>query len=337
MTIAVHDIDLDNHGAGVWRQARRGMRPAKALLRAFASQVEAVATPVGAFALRKVAGSMHTLLGSAFGDEVDELAALLGVDASEVVLANLAYDLSHAAACSTFVAARPGGPLHARNLDWSFPGTLLRKHTCVVRARNHPVGDYASVTWPGLFGVLTGIAPGRFAVTVNWVAHNTESDWKGVAWRAAQGYMPVSWAVRRAFDTAADFEEAVTQLKSIALVAPVLFTVSGVKRGEGVVIERSAETAKVRKIEDGAVCVTNHYVTGKLGRSNRDLEGMDTEPRLGHLEGNVATVSDGASALRLLSSKVLLRDDTQHQVAMRAKDGLLVVRVPGERAKTVAW
>ncbi|MEI8257970.1 MAG: C45 family peptidase [Deltaproteobacteria bacterium] len=335
MTLAVYDIDLASRD-GVWTPAFTGRTaPARALLRGFNKQLETVLGAFGATMLRGAAGALHTLLGSEFGDEVNELAELIGVSPREVVLANVAYDISHAAGCSTFVADTEAGPLHARNLDWDFPGELLRRHTSVVRVRNAPAGDYACVTWPGLFGALTGVAPGRFAITVNYVNHAEESSVAGVARRALKGYWPVTWVVRQALDHAKSFDAAVKHLRSAKIIAPVLFTVSGTRSGEGVVIERSAETSAARKLDDGSVCVTNHYVSRTRRHSNTDLGVLDTEARLEHLHQHAGNVDDSSGALRLLASKTLLAENTQHQVVMRAADGLLVVKVPGGRARRV--
>ena len=334
--MTIYDIDLAA-SAGVWTPALTGRtRPARDLLRAFNQQVKGAAGTVVHFGLRKGAGALHTVFGSQFGNEVDELAALLDQDPADIILANCAYDLSHAAGCSTFVSDTPEGPLHARNLDWTFPGGLLRRHTSVMRVHNAPGGFYATVGWPGLFGVLTGVAPGRFAVTVNHVTHSAESTKLGVAARAAKGHWPVSWAVRNVFDTARNFDAAVRQLRSVALIAPVLFTVSGIHDGEGVVIERSVDGSSIRRFDGPAVCVSNHYTAPRMRGFNVDLDETDSRERLEHLDVGVASVEmSPARALRLLTHRQLLKDDTQHQVVMWAAEGYLAVRVPGQRVERI--
>jgi hypothetical protein len=58
------------------------------------------------------------------------------------------------------------GPRLRRTLDWPFPG--LGRLVEVVR-RHGPAGDYLNVSWPGFVGVLTAVAPGRFAASINQV------------------------------------------------------------------------------------------------------------------------------------------------------------------------
>ena len=285
MTIKVLDIDLSS-ADGIWSQSLLGQRDAaQELLGAFRDQaIAATGSRLLLAAAKKAANILNKVLGGNYRNEISELAESLGSSEPDILLANLAYDLTNCG-CSTFVTADEAGPLHARNLDWAFPGELLRKHTTVVRFHNGPSGDYSVVTWPGLFGVLTGVAPGRFAITVNYVTHVDQSSLRGILGRALKGYWPVTWAVRQAFDEARDFAAAVRHLKAVPLLAPVLFTVSGVKPDEGVVIEREVDAAIVRKLKDGAVCVTNHYASRKLSAQNVDLAEADTEARLALLEG----------------------------------------------------
>ena len=213
------------------------------------------------FALRKGADALHTVLGGHYGGEIKELAEGIGVPTGDIITANLAYDLSHVG-CSTFLVPTSSGPLLARNLDWTFPRGLLKKHLTIVRVRNAPRGDYATVTWPGLFGSLTAVAPGRFSVAVNHVSNESESTPGKIAKRAFLGNWPVTWVVRMALDEAKDFTAACRLLKNYPLVAPVIFTVSGISNDQRVVIERGATDGALRKTgRKQAVFATNHTIS----------------------------------------------------------------------------
>ncbi len=65
--------------------------------------------------------------------------------------------------CTSY-ARDEDAPWLVRTLDWPFPG--LGRHVEVARMAGS-AGDYYSVTWPGFVGVLTGMAPGRFAASIN--------------------------------------------------------------------------------------------------------------------------------------------------------------------------
>src|SRR5262249_61048700 len=66
--------------------------------------------------------------------------------------------------CTALAREQGGAPWLVRTLDWPFPG--LGRHAEVAHQRGL-AGDYFSVTWPGYVGVLTGMAPGRFAASIN--------------------------------------------------------------------------------------------------------------------------------------------------------------------------
>ncbi len=142
------DAQYDN---GIcWKGAvAQERRAARKLVRAANEQVEECIGTVGRYVVGKAARALNGLMGSEYRDEMNALADALEVDAADLLVANLAYDLSNSVGCSTFVHTARSKPLHARNLDWVFPRQLLRKHTIAVRVHDAPSGDYSLVTWPG--------------------------------------------------------------------------------------------------------------------------------------------------------------------------------------------
>ncbi len=321
-------IDVKHRGSIDWSAAVKPCRrAANDLLRAFDRTVQETLGSAGGWALSRGARALHAAFGHLYGSEVDALAGAIGVEPEAVLVGNLAYDLTNAAACSTFVVAGDAPPLHARNLDWTFPGGLLREHTTVVRVSGAPAGPYAMVGWPGFFGGLTAVAPGRFSVTVNFVAQEEDTPAEAFA-RALMGYWPVPWAVRTALDECADYESAIELLSTMRLLSPVLFTVAGVRAGEAVVVERSPSRHAVRPLVRGSVCTTNHYASAEHGEPGADS--ADSEERLRGLERSTRSSPprDAEEAFQVLSRPLFLREETQHQVAMSAATGMLVVRVP---------
>jgi hypothetical protein len=328
-----------------WASALRGQeRSARALLGGFDRQIrDAFQEAAGPFGgaldtlLRKGTRTLHLALGSHFGAELDSLADAVDVEVEDLIVANLAYDLSHAVGCSTFVAAGKAGLIHARTVDWPFPGQLLRTHTTAVRVHGAPAGQYALVGWPGFFGALTGVAPGRFSVTVNYVAHATESSLGPALKRAVGGYWPVPWAVRLALDECRTFVEAVRYLSEVPLLSPVLFTVAGKNRGEAVTIERGPNDFFQRRRNDGLACTANHYVSNVYESENVELEETSSIERYEQLDrrlGRSASMT-AAEALKEFSKGSVNDASTQHRVVMSAAERLLVVQVPGRKAVSV--
>jgi acid ceramidase len=327
--IQLVDIDLDSTDG--WSV---GLKPVAAgggqLVRAFNTQGRGVVGGPAWFALQRATGALHSLLGGHLGAEIDDIAEGLRVPAREVVLANAAYDIA-GVGCSTIVAATADGPLHARNLDWTFPRNLLKKHLTVARMRNGPHGDYALVTWPGMFGALTGIAPGRFSITVNFVQHDEDSGLLQLAKRAIGGHWPVAWVVRRALDEAKNFKAAVKMIQNEYVLSPVLITVVGTENDERVCIECGCDDYALRRPgADGPLIVTNHYQTDELEEHNVDLDELDTCERYAALEELLAGKKvTSRGALAALSNDDVISSDTQHQVVMEPASGRLTVRIPG--------
>ena len=336
MPLSIVDVALDANGweglpSSYWKAAR-------SMIESFNEQGESqVGGRVAWFAFRKAVGALHTMLGDHWGDEVGQLAEGIGVSSSDIVTANLAYELGQVG-CSTFGHATSSGPIHGRNLDWPFPRGLLKKKLTCVRFRGAAAGDHMAITWPGLFGVLTGVAPGRFSVSVNFVYHSSETGVRSLATAAMAGHWPVAWAVRKALDDAGDFDEAVSFLKTAPLLAPVLFTVCGIDNDERVIIERSTRDHALRRpSEDDPVCVTNHYLSRRFREAIVYPAGWRTRERFDALTERLAARPPRAavSALNALASEGVLLPDTQHQVAMSARSGTLSVRIPGEATTRV--
>lgn len=314
-------------------QRRKGVR---ALVAAFNQQVVEAAGPVKTWGLKRVVSALNKLLGGWYRAEAEAIAQIAGLPLADVLLANVAYDLAQAApGCTTLVGRGERGPLHFRNLDWTFPGTLLRRTATLVHVQNAPAGDFFALGWPGQFGILTGMAPGRFSVTINYVRHARDSGPAAVARHAIAGFSPVTWVVREVFEAAEDFDEAVRMLESAPLVAPVIFTVAGVKDGEAVVIERTARKAALRRPVGGLLVATNHYLSATFAPDGRDITGHDSEARYASARRLGAGVRQGPQALRVLADGELERGWTQYQCAMEPRSGRLWAKVPSARAQTV--
>jgi len=265
--------------------------------------------------------------------EIKAAAETIGVNAGSLLLANLAYDLE-ALGCSTFVRDGTGGPLVARNLDWNWPGELLRRTCCVVRVRDALAGPYAIVGWPGFVGALTALAPGRFAMAVNYVQRRGAGLPSMLA-RTALGASPLPWAMRDVLDRARTFDEAVERVGRARLLSAALVTLAGTRPGEAVVVERAPCAAALRWKGRGDLCVANHYLSARFAQQSVDYDEGGSFERQQSLERSTAS-QPGLSvrdALEVLVPNI--RPTTQYQAVMRAEDGLIVVRVPGGRAHAI--
>lgn len=179
--------------------------------------------------------------------------------------------------CTTGVHAAPDGRSArlTRVLDWRTKG-LGRYLVAAQIASDH--GDWVSLTWPGFTGVLQAMAPGRFAAALNqapmdmpfgllpvdWVANRLK------VWRTP--HLTPAHLLRRTFERAATFEEAKDLLCNTPICVPTIYTLCGLRPGEGVVIERGPESYELLP---GDGCAANRWQTPHWrgrdrGKQNRE-------------------------------------------------------------------
>lgn len=178
--------------------------------------------------------------------EIDAIARTLGRPG--VWLLHGAY----AFGCTALAAESSEGPVLRRTLDWPFPG--LGKLVEVTRQRG-PAGEFLNVTWPGFAGVLTAIAPGRFAASINQapMRRRTSAGWllwldyvlNAVAAFFTSSRPPPEHVLRRAFETCATFDEACRLLARAPVARPVLYLVAGLASGERMLIERDGDRTRL--------------------------------------------------------------------------------------------
>ena len=153
--------------------------------------------------------------------------------------------------CTALADDGAQGPRLRRTLDWPFPG--LGRLVEVARQRG-PAGEYLNVTWPGFVGVLTAMAPARFAASINQAPMRRRWRtpmllWLDYALNAlgglrSSGRLPPEHLLRHVFETCTSFEEALHLLKTVPVARPVLFLLVGTQPGERIVIEREETRAR---------------------------------------------------------------------------------------------
>ena len=102
---------------------------------------------------------------------------------------------------------------------------------------------FKATTWAGYVGVLTGMKPGAFSVSVNYRRSQAGSEQpiKAFATNLQRGiarHWPISFLVRAALERCANYHEACATLEQSELIAPTYLTICGVKSGEGCILSR---------------------------------------------------------------------------------------------------
>ncbi|XP_023686399.1 acid ceramidase [Paramormyrops kingsleyae] len=186
-----------------------------------------------------------------FNEEIRGIAAVSGVPLGEVVLFNIFYEVF--TVCTSVVAEDSKGSLfHARNLDFGlFMGWDVKNKTWIVTEKLRPLvvnvdfrrnnqTVFKSTNFAGYVGMLTGIRPHVFTLTMN-ERFSLDGGYIGILeWILGQrDGMWMSFLTRSVLENATSYEEAKKLLSQTKLLAPAYFILGGNQTGQGCVITRS--------------------------------------------------------------------------------------------------
>jgi hypothetical protein len=185
--------------------------------------------------------------------EITQIAAMLNL--SGVWLLNGSYQWG----CTSLAREEGGVPWLARTLDWPFAG--LGRYAEVAHMRGD-AGDYFSITWPGYVGILTGMAPSRFAACINQAPtwRRTLHPWlrgydhaaNAVHTLAKIRHIPPDQLLRHTFEVCDTYRAARHVLEMTPVARPVIYTLIGCKSDERCVIERCEDSFVTREDETSA-------------------------------------------------------------------------------------
>jgi hypothetical protein len=155
-----------------------------------------------------------------------------------------------------------------RVLDWRTPG--LGRHVLAARVSG-PAGPFVTMTWPGYTGVLSAMAPGRFAAALNQAPMHKAVGFYALDWAANRRRvwkMPhptPAHLLRAVFERAESYAAARRMLTVAPVSTPAIFLLAGLRPGETSVIERLETEARVH---DGPNAAANHWqAPGWRGRA----------------------------------------------------------------------
>ena len=233
-----------------------------------------------------------------------------------------ALNLSYEWACTTAAVS----PIVMRALDWRMDG--MGREIVVARHRS-PAGSWLNVTWPGFVGVLTALAPGRFAAALNQAPLRHRSYVLPIDWLIDRikldrsTAMPPTHALRLAFETCSTYAEAVEVLRETPIAMPCLFAISGAD-GQSCVIERQEENSFVF---EGDEVMANHWLNSQWRRGRS--RGIDSEGRWKAMRHS-AEQSDMGQGFGWLRPPVLNRLTRLAAVMNAATGALSVIGLEGK-------
>ncbi|KAL2077415.1 hypothetical protein ACEWY4_026919 [Coilia grayii] len=186
-----------------------------------------------------------------FNKEILGISLASGVPVGEMILFNIFYEVF--SVCTSVVAEDANGNLyHGRNLDfgllmgWNHKNhswTLtekLKPLTVNIDFKRNNITVFKSTNFAGYVGILTGIRPNLFTLTMN-ERFNIDGGYVGILeWIIGKrDGMWMGFLTRTVLENATSYEDAKKQLSLTKLLAPAYFILGGNQTGQGCVITRT--------------------------------------------------------------------------------------------------
>jgi isopenicillin-N N-acyltransferase like protein len=192
--------------------------------------------------------------------EMDAVARSAGADLDAVTVANTFFDIKSTFQCSALMVEGPrsatGGVLFGRNLDYPSLG-YIHEHTLVTVYRPTGKHAFASVGFPGIVGVLSGMNDAGLCVAVLEVydakAGEPHFNPKGI---------PYALCNRRLLEECTTIAEAKKLLESMPRTT--LLNLAVADRTSTAVFEVTPKQVVLRPSVDGVCTCTNHFCTDEV-------------------------------------------------------------------------
>uniref|UniRef100_A0A7N6BF93 Acid ceramidase n=1 Tax=Anabas testudineus TaxID=64144 RepID=A0A7N6BF93_ANATE len=188
-----------------------------------------------------------------FNEEIKGISTDSGVPLGEVVLFNIFYEVF--TVCTSIVAEdNKGNLVHGRNLDFGlFLGWDVKNKSWTISEKLKPLvvnldfkrknqTVFKSTNFAGYVGMLTGIKPHTFTLTMN-ERFSLDGGYIGILeWIMGQrDGMWMSFLTRSVLENANSYEEAKKHLAQTKMLAPAYFILGGNQTQQGCIITRSRE------------------------------------------------------------------------------------------------
>jgi hypothetical protein len=325
-------IDLENHEADRWAEVISSDKEVAALLvQEAAKEFERVPE-----LLRWIFDRLYKASGGLYREEMKAWASALKVSLGTVTMLNCAYELSHLEwprlfGCTAGVRWVDGlGLVHIRNLDW--PLATMGIATRLFRFQKGK-RQFVSVGVPGQVGVLSGMVPQAYSVTINWAPPASFPSFD---------FGP-TFLLRDILETCDSYDAAVHALEHTKLSTSVFFTICGTEIGQACVIERTHNAAAVRPLTGPSLVQANHHVADRFIKNNAKLPPPEGDEEEFSIEGSseraqilsaglaeIGTSCTVDDAVNPLNSTAVLNRYTCQQMVFCPRSGYVKVWRRGE-------
>jgi isopenicillin-N N-acyltransferase like protein len=208
-----------------------------------------------------------------YQEEMEAMIKAAGADRDLVIAGNTFFDLKKVFACSAIAVGKDrsatGGPLLGRNLDYPSLG-YVQHYSLVTVYRPKGKKAFASVGFPGLIGVLSGMNEDGLSLGVLEVFETKDGessfDVKGI---------PYAFCLRQVLEEAATIDEAIKVLGKLRRTTTINVAIAD---RHGVAVLEVSPKRVIKRSSEADVCVTtNHFRSpelkaDRLTNANRTLE-----------------------------------------------------------------
>ena len=188
-----------------------------------------------------------------------ELAAMQeksGASRADLVAANTLFDLKQMVLCSGIGVehsrSATGGTLLGRNLDYPPVGDIGQYTLVQVFKQGKGFLNFASVGFPGLLGVLSGINEAGLALAIHEVV-----DIRPPKRKFNPSGLPYALCYRMVLEQCKNIEEARKYLLGLERSTTTNLLISDKERAA--VLEVSPDGVQIRSAEVGTACCANHF------------------------------------------------------------------------------
>lgn len=230
----------------------------------------------------------------------------IGPKYNRILNYHAAHDIGHALQNMNFVECTAFGVWDERSADSSlligrnfdfYVGDDFSKNKIIAFVKPDEGYNFASITWAGMIGVVSGMNEKGLTVTLN----SAKSD---IPFGART---PVSIIAREILQYAANIEEAIAIASKRKSFVSESFLIGSAADHKAMVIEKTPDKTVVFDPDTNFIILTNHFQSDSLINVSLNVENMNNETSVYRHE-RVMELLDDHQTLNYMNAAKILRD-----------------------------
>lgn len=217
-----------------------------------------------------------------------------------------AHDIGHAmqeymlVGCSSFACwaeqSEEGSLIVGRNFDF-YVGDNFAKNKVVLFVEPDSGYKFASISWPGMMGVLSGMNEKGLTITINAAKGKIPTS----------SAMPISLLARNILQYAANIEEAYAIAQGYETFVSESLLIGSASDNCAAIIEKTPSQIALYKSDTSRVICTNHYQSSTFAFDEYNVENIATSDSP-YRYARVAELLDATTPLNVHEAAGILRD-----------------------------